>query len=228
MRYRSVIAETLASVRRVGVRRSSLLAVSRVVDRAFDWYFDVDTARRMELDELAIDEDTVNQGQMYQPTGMLPFKLVMRRVRFPANGTFVDYGCGKGRTLLLASLESFRRVVGIEFSEELCKVAEQNARQFARKADATSPIEVVHQDAAKYEYQGDENILYFFYPFDAELMGRVMERVEDSLKAHPREAVLIYYYPIHREVLDASQLFRLEDEFELFGYTCLVYRYVPR
>lgn len=225
VKYPSALHEALASVKRVGVRRTASLAVSRVLDTLFDNYHGVDTAKRIELEDLDIQADTAQQGQMYQPTGVLPFREVMRRVNFPSPGVFVDYGCGKGRTLLLASMESFRRVIGIEFSEELCRDAKRNADIFKRKGLSNCAIEVVHQDAAKYEYDGSENIFYFFYPFDADLMKRVLDQIEASLQEHPRNAVLVYYYPIHREVLDDSMYFLLQQEFELFGYTCLVYRH---
>jgi predicted RNA methylase len=42
--------------------------------------------------------------------------------------SFVDFGSGKGRVLLVASHYPFREVVGVEFSPELQKIAEGNIR----------------------------------------------------------------------------------------------------
>lgn len=226
MRYTSAIHETLASVKRVGLRATGQLAVARLYDMAFDTRWGVDTAKRAELDELEIDEDTVSKGQMYQPTGVLAFAEVLQKVAFPNPGVFVDYGCGKGRTLLLASRLPLQRVVGIEFSGELCDAARKNAEIFAKKGQSRAPISIEHIDAVKYSYRGDENIFYFFYPFDADLMNRVLDGIDASLRAIPRDAVLVYYYPIHREVLDGRGTFRLEQSFALFGYDCLVYRHL--
>lgn len=226
MRYNSVGHEVFASVRRVGLGRTVKLAVARVYDMAFDRRWGVDTAKRAELDELEINAETVGGGQMYQPTGVLPFRQVLEMVAFPKPGVFVDYGCGKGRTLLLASRLPFERVVGIEFSQELCDSAQRNADAFKRAGQLKSPIEIVCTDAVLYNYRGDENIFYFFYPFDADLMVRVLDSIDASLSSHPRDAVLVYYYPIHREVLDERPSFRLEQTFELYGYDCLVYRHL--
>ncbi len=228
MRYTSVAHEAFASVTRVGLRRTAKLAVARLYDMAFDKRWGVDTASRAELDELDVDEEAAAKGQMYQPTGILPFRKALTMVRFPQPGVFVDYGCGKGRTLLLASQLPLKRVVGIEFSRELCDDAERNIAAFKDAGQVRAPVQVVHIDAVQYEYVGDENIFYFFYPFDADLMGRVIDRIAASLAAQPRDAVLVYYYPIHREVVDACPAFFLESEQELFGYTCLVYRHRPR
>src|SRR5277367_3679731 len=39
---------------------------------------------------------------------------------------FVDYGCGKGRVLLVATHFPFQRIVGVEFAPQLAEIAEQN------------------------------------------------------------------------------------------------------
>jgi len=40
--------------------------------------------------------------------------------------TFIDFGCGKGRAMLLAAERPFRRLIGIDFSHELLMVARRN------------------------------------------------------------------------------------------------------
>ena len=40
--------------------------------------------------------------------------------------SFVDYGSGKGRVLMLAAAYPFRRILGVEFSESLDRVARDN------------------------------------------------------------------------------------------------------
>ena len=46
--------------------------------------------------------------------------------------SFVDYGAGKGRVLLLAAQHPFAAVGGIEFAEELHDDAAMNIAQFPR------------------------------------------------------------------------------------------------
>ena len=46
--------------------------------------------------------------------------------------SFVDYGAGKGRVLLLASQHPFAAIGGIEFAEELHDDATMNIAQFPR------------------------------------------------------------------------------------------------
>jgi Histone methylation protein DOT1 len=40
---------------------------------------------------------------------------------------FVDIGCGKGRAVCCAARLGVRKVIGVEYSPELCRIAEANA-----------------------------------------------------------------------------------------------------
>lgn len=224
VRYSTPLHELFESVRRVGLFATAQLTWARLYDGHFDRKYGLDTAKRHELDELELESAAADRGQMYQPTGVLAFRKILKQVKLPEPGVFVDYGCGKGRTLALAATRGFERVVGIEFSRELCDVAEANLERFVERTEALSVPEVLCSDVVEYEYRGDENILYFFYPFDSVVMERVVAALERSLASSPREAVVIYYYAMHREALDRSEVFALDQELEIFGYTCLVYR----
>jgi hypothetical protein len=75
---------------------------------------------------------------------------VLRRAALPVAGSiFVDFGGGKGRILLSALAQPFARVIGVEFSPYLCRIARNNlcsARLLRRRnADA----QVVCTDAVE-------------------------------------------------------------------------------
>ncbi len=66
--------------------------------------------------------------------------------------TFIDYGAGKGRVLLIAARHQFDRVVGVELSEPLIRVAAANIAAYAPRHPGLCPIELtVQTDAANYE-----------------------------------------------------------------------------
>ena len=95
--------------------------------------------------------------------------------------TFVDYGCGKGRTLLLASEWRFREIVGVEFSSALCGVAERNVRAFAQCNEQHHNIRIECIDARDYELPSGPMVLYFYNPFDAAILSIVLENLARSL-----------------------------------------------
>jgi SAM-dependent methyltransferase len=66
--------------------------------------------------------------------------------------SFVDVGAGTGRALLLAGELPFRKVIGVELSEELSRIAQRNVARWSRVARPKSKIRVVHEDAAKFHW----------------------------------------------------------------------------
>lgn len=118
--------------------------------------------------------------------------------------TFVDIGAGKGRALLVAAEFPFKRVIGVEFAEELCQIARRNARLAGHNR-----IEVVCEDAAAYELPEDPLVLYFYNPFLPALMRQVMERVDRSLVAHPRPAYAVLFGDELAGELEAAEFTRV-------------------
>jgi SAM-dependent methyltransferase len=225
--HKSVVHELVASVHRVGPANTLLALASRINDLMFDWRYGLETARRIELSELTIKSDSATRGSPYQPTGVWAFRQIFRKVNIPKPAVFVDYGCGKGRALVLACLEDVESGVGIEFSEELCDIAENNVRAIQHKLHRKSQFQVLCMDATKYEYLGNENVFYFFYPFDEVIMQSVLSDIVRSVDEVPREAVVIIHCPFThpRWALDESRLFGLERTFSVFGNECRVYRH---
>ncbi len=219
----AIVKEFFASLKRVGLWNTGLIIVGRIYVLWFDRRYGLDTAKRAELGELSIDSDQVKKGQKYQPTSALALKRLLRSLTISPNDVFVDYGSGKGRTLVVAAQAGFQQLVGIEFAAALSSVAEENVERYQRLSGNRSEFRLVNDDATRYEYRDDETVFYFFFPFDAEIMSRVLDGIEQSLERSPRRALLIYYLPIHRSVVDDSRLFRLQREENLFGYPCLIF-----
>jgi len=161
---------------------------------------------------------------MYQPTGVLAFRRVMKEMPLPPQPVLVDYGSGKGRTLLLAAMDPrMKRVVGVEFSKELVAIAENNISILRDQNKLRCPVDNVHVDATKYQYQDDENIFYFFYPFDDDIMQRVLAGIFASIDRNPRAAKIVYYYPVHADVLLRQKRLALDRRIGIYGYECLAF-----
>jgi SAM-dependent methyltransferase len=103
--------------------------------------------------------------------------------------TFIDIGAGKGRGLLVASEYRFRKVVGIELNPALAAIARGNVAQWttSHAADITAPrlapIEVLEQDALDFEFPRTPTLLFLFHPFEAPVLERLLERIENQLGA---------------------------------------------
>ncbi len=116
--------------------------------------------------------------------------------------SFIDYGSGKGRVLLLASRLPFRRVVGVEYSPELHRIAERNLRSSRFVDQRSGPVESKCMDAVRYCIPEEPVVLYLYNPFKRPIMEIVRDEVVRSYEGNPRSIVVIYHYPAHSDVWD--------------------------
>ena len=220
-----LINEIWGSLQRVGIFSTMFLALSRLFDWSFDMRHSLQTSRRHQLSELeGLDESGAERGQMYQPTGVLPFRKICKKVGVIEDSVFLDFGSGKGRTLVLAAESGAKVSIGVEFSPELCEVAESNLETYKANTSVNCEFELVCADAREYKYRGDETVFYLFYPFDATVMKAVLENLEKELKRNRREAFVIYYYPQERAILDSSEIFEVHWQGKIYGYDCVIYK----
>lgn len=207
----SLWARLAKSLGRRGLRRTLQSVASAIEDRWFEFSSGADTAGWVSLATLTIASRNKDQGERYRPTRARPFRKLMAAMAFPADSVFVDLGAGKGRALLLALRAGFRRVVGVEFSPQLCDEARRNARAFCRRAGIDAAVEVVEGDVADYRVRDDENVFYLFNPFKAGVIEALLAGIDASLARAPRKVWIIYNNPIHAEAVEARGYHRLME-----------------
>jgi SAM-dependent methyltransferase len=195
------------------------------VDRGFDGRHGSETHRIVENADLAdVTSPNLAHGIRYEPTPAVPFQRLMRAAAIPARGTFVDIGCGKGRTLMLAGLLGFERVTGVEYAPSLCAIARRNLDRL-RTGHGLQLDATLHAiDATEYAFTGDDTVVYLFNPFDDTVLSPVLENLRASLAAHPRTVWLIYSRPVWRRVVEESRLFSQVEDYSTGGRVNAVFR----
>ena len=104
----------------------------------------------------------------------------------PAEFSFVDLGCGKGRALLVAAEFPFPRLLGVELATELCEAARANV---ASNPDSSARISILKQDATTVAYPDGPLLIFMFHPFLAPVLRKVLANLERQIAARaPREA----------------------------------------
>ncbi|MHB1185943.1 MAG: class I SAM-dependent methyltransferase [Desulfobulbia bacterium] len=189
-----------------GLVRTISIIFNRMVDFHFDWRYKTDTRNKISLHDLTVTGENKEHGSFYQPTMALSFNRLLERVPLPRESVLVDFGCGKGRVLLLAVLRGIKKAVGIEFSPELCAIARNNVRIVEQATGSRLNITVIEGDVAQYEIEDDQNVFFFFNPFDDVVLEAVVNNIKKSLRRKPREIAIIYYNPVHSHILDNSFL----------------------
>ena len=111
---------TLASLRRRGLMGTLNRVISVAAGIGFDLRYGIDTMGCVSMDALKIESEHKERGVRYEPSELGAVRRLLQMPALPRNGLFVDLGSGKGRVLLIAAQCGFRRIVGVEFSPELC------------------------------------------------------------------------------------------------------------
>jgi SAM-dependent methyltransferase len=177
-------------LRRSGLRRSLQRWVHRLLWSAVERLYGIDTSGSIAGKELGHGANQFG----YQPIDCQSFVLALRRAGVRRQDVFIDFGCGKGRALLLAALFPFRRIIGVERSSELCDHARRNTAAAPRWLRCRQ-IEVVRTDAVDYFVPDDATLLFLYNPFTSDVLESVLEHIRQSLLRRPRNLRIVYALP---------------------------------
>jgi SAM-dependent methyltransferase len=117
---------------------------------------------------------------------------------------FIDLGSGKGRTLLMASDYSFRRIMGVELLPALNDVAQDNIAKYHSESQQCFGIKSICADATEFDFPIEPTVLFLFHPLPESGLRRVTANLERSLREHPRTVYLLYHNPLLGRVLGES------------------------
>jgi hypothetical protein len=176
------------------------------------------------LSDLDIPSSNWIDGNDYAAIEPLRFKNVLAGLDIALEDyTFVDFGSGKGRALLLASEFPFRRILGLEFSPELHRTAEENIRRY-NATQKCRDIQCLNVDFADYALPPEASVLFFFHPCRIRVLSGVVAAIGRSLLSHPRPLYIAYVAPTpEQEQLFASAGF-LEKIFDSAEFRFYLYR----
>lgn len=185
------LKRTYNSIREKGLSRTYQSVISVIEDFYFELKYGISTSKIVKREDLDISEKSKQHSEEYKPTRIRHFRLLIKALNLPEGSVFVDMGSGKGRVLLTASLNNFKRITGVEISSQLCEIARENKAKFEKALGKQLPINIVNIDVLEYNVQNDENVFYFYNPFDNYIMERIIERIKQSLIDNPRKIWLI-------------------------------------
>jgi hypothetical protein len=161
-----------------------------------------DTGGFIDHEDLGVSNVTT-----YVPARPGMVRVALRQIPDPASFAFFDFGCGKGRALIVASEFPFREIIGIELSSMLVAVARANAAIIAQRYPDRPILQIRLEDAGKVELPSGPVVLFMFHPFGKDVVSRVLENLEASLERDDRPVFVIYCNPVHGECFDRSPLF---------------------
>ena len=138
--------------------------------------------------------DDTNADQYHHPYEPTPYSVLERLVRsgfFGSEDVLLDYGCGKGRVGFYLSYRTKAKTIGIEYDKRIYEDALKNRNSTISRVKP----DFVPARAEEYGVPTEVNRCYFFNPFSAEILHKVMARIIESWYETPREIFLFFYYP---------------------------------
>jgi SAM-dependent methyltransferase len=108
---------------------------------------------------------------------------------------FLDIGCGVGRAVCLAARWPIELVMGIDASELMCDLAENNLRQM--RGRACREWDIKQAWAQDFDYR-EVTVCYLFNPFGPTTLAQVLRKMRADKKGQPLR--LIFMNPSHEHV----------------------------
>jgi hypothetical protein len=131
--------------------------------------------------------------------------------------TFIDFGAGKGRAMLVASQLPFHQVIGIELNPTLADIAQRNLDHWLdiHTTDTTAtplvPIRLYEQDALTFDLPRTPTLAFLFHPFEAPVLKLLLRRIETHFAKKPGTPMpafdLLYVNAECRNILDRHPAF---------------------
>jgi hypothetical protein len=160
----------------------------------------------------------------YVPTRWRSLRATFRNWPITSDDALLDYGSGKGRTVVWAAANyRFRRIIGIELDEQLRLSAEANLARWKGRT-LCDEVDLLQADATEYEVPDDVTVIFFGNPFVGAVFEKVIGKVQESLDRNPRELAVLYYHPrMHETLINAG--FSLERQQAFPPNDWAIYRY---
>lgn len=148
--------------------------------------------KRLQIHTAGRDEQNADEYcYPYEPTPYCVLERLADSSLVGQNDVVLDYGCGKGRVGFFLSYRTKAAAIGIEYDERMYDLAVANQKTAVAKAKA----DFVLTRAEEYALPPQVNRCYFFNPFSAEILHKVLARILESYYEAPRELLLFFYYP---------------------------------
>ncbi|MEF3073911.1 class I SAM-dependent methyltransferase [Methylobacter sp. Wu1] len=191
--------------------RPSVRAEIRMRERRaaeFDQRFGVETGGLIHPTELSINSPNQIHSVSYGGSDPEFFRKAVEALPIDYHDfTFIDFGSGKGRAVLLAKEFAFQKIVGVEFCNELHAIAQDNLMRFRSELSKCENTELICADAMAYPLPDGCLVCYFCNPFDAVLMTHMLLNIRESFLQNPRDIFVVYYNPKEAHVIDVADCF---------------------
>jgi hypothetical protein len=192
MSLQSILSNSWRILKGEGVGGVARSLVCRAKVRINEYRYGIRTEGVVTTRELGFE---TSEYHRYSPSDYHHFSKVLADIDIRAGcDSFLDFGAGRGRVMIVAARCPFKRVLGVEISPELATTARENFSH-AMPRLCCKELEIFCQDAAQFNIPPDVTVVFFFNPFHGTILDRVFDNLQTSLRERPRSLTVICNLP---------------------------------
>jgi SAM-dependent methyltransferase len=151
----------------------------------------------------------------YRASGWWIVWRIIRALQPGSDDVFLDIGSGTGRALYVASRFPFRRVIGVEESPDLVRLAGENLR--GARWPGRAEVELVCASVTDYPIPDDVTIVYLYNPVPGPVVEAFARKLVASFDRAPRPIRIAYLNPLYERELLAGASGRIRRRRRLRG-----------
>ena len=162
--------------------------------------YTLDTIELDRLKSITVKGNNLDHASIYQACNYYILEKGFDYLRsINENKNITDFGCGKGRAMIVAAHYGFNDITGIDFAKALCNAAEQNIKNIEILYPSVN-VKIICDDVVNYKIEKDQTVFFFFNPFDEVVMLKVAKNILSSIKENERKIYIMYANPVHKEI----------------------------
>ena len=174
----------------------------------FDNKYGISTRGTYEIEDIETVNGNAKNGNACESAGIsLTTRMLKKIPEVMEYQTFIDYGCGMGRAMILAALHGYKKIIGIEYSKKNYNKCVQNINSFKEKNKNRATFEVCNMDALDFEIPTDACVFFFFNPFDRKVTEIILNKLETSIEKFPRTAYIAFVNIQYPELFIKNETF---------------------
>ena len=169
------------------------------VKKSMDRFRGLDFEVEIQAGEVSYDPINVDRTS---PSGNKYLVQLLQDLNITNNDSILDVGSGKGSAMRSMLKFPFARVDGVEFSEHIANIAIRNFEKLNVKRS-----DVLICDSSIFQHYDRYDFIYFYNPFPANVMIKVMQKINQSIQGKDREVIIIYNNPVYHEIIITQKVF---------------------
>jgi precorrin-6B methylase 2 len=172
------------------------------------WRYGLDTSGFVYLDKFGLQSP---ERIWYDPSNMFGIQRALRTLDIKKTDVFIDFGSGKGGAVFIAALKfPFKKVLGVELSEEFNHIARSNIEKNRRHLSCKN-VAFITSDILEFKIPDEVTVAYFYCPIIGKSFKKMIDRLIESVDQSPRLLRLVYNFPFEHDLLLKNERIQILD-----------------